>query len=88
MDNASDNKSRWVIAFFAWLVHLGWVKEAHISMMMPGHTHEDIDAAFGLISDQWRFDGKVLTPSTFKVMLKVRRSVRCASSYIFFLVFV
>eukprot|EP00965_Chrysotila_dentata_P258531 6213251-Pleurochrysis_carterae.AAC.4 len=46
IDNASDNKSRTVMTFFAWMVAIGWVKEVTISMMAPGHTHEDIDALF------------------------------------------
>lgn len=42
-----------------------------MSMMMPGHTHEDIDAVFGLISDQWSSEKKVLTPSNFTALIQV-----------------
>eukprot|EP00965_Chrysotila_dentata_P124706 4122840-Pleurochrysis_carterae.AAC.1 len=27
VDNASDNKDRWVIGFAAWLIEIGWVEE-------------------------------------------------------------
>eukprot|EP00965_Chrysotila_dentata_P189358 6173276-Pleurochrysis_carterae.AAC.4 len=70
LDNASDNKSRWVLGFFAWLVKLGWVKEVRISMMMVGHTHEDIDALFRRIAEYWARKGKVGTPSAFQRYLR------------------
>ena len=68
-DNAGDNKSRWVLGFCAWLIKRGWVKEVHLSMMMVGHTHEDIDAIFKLIQDLWRRLGFVLTPQDFFRMI-------------------
>eukprot|EP00965_Chrysotila_dentata_P141022 4661398-Pleurochrysis_carterae.AAC.1 len=36
LDNASDNKSRWMLGFFAWLVKLGWVKKVRLSMIDGG----------------------------------------------------
>ena len=36
LDNASDNKSRWILGFFGWMLLKGWVKEIFLSMMMPG----------------------------------------------------
>ena len=71
MDNASDNKNRTVLAFFAWMVAVGWVKVVTISMMAPGHTHEDIDALFKRIVERWKQLGHVLTPKGFKTMLQV-----------------
>eukprot|EP00965_Chrysotila_dentata_P005871 193158-Pleurochrysis_carterae.AAC.1 len=53
LDNAGDNKSRWVIGFFGWLIKLAFVKEVRLSMMMVGHTHEDIDAVFRRVSEYW-----------------------------------
>eukprot|EP00965_Chrysotila_dentata_P090972 3003342-Pleurochrysis_carterae.AAC.1 len=70
MDNAADNKNRWVLGFFAWAILQGWLEEVHLSMMMVGHTHEDIDAIFKRITDQWREKKKVLTPSGFLCMLQ------------------
>eukprot|EP00965_Chrysotila_dentata_P214814 6188401-Pleurochrysis_carterae.AAC.1 len=46
MDNASDNKCRWILGLCAWSIKRGWIKEAEIDMMLVGHTHEDIDAVF------------------------------------------
>eukprot|EP00965_Chrysotila_dentata_P260345 6213872-Pleurochrysis_carterae.AAC.2 len=37
---------------------------------MVGHTHEDIDATFKRITDQWREQKEVLTPSGFLCMLQ------------------
>eukprot|EP00965_Chrysotila_dentata_P117011 3867284-Pleurochrysis_carterae.AAC.1 len=68
-NNASDNKSRWVLGFCARLVRLGYVKEIHLSMMRPGHTHEDIDAVFSRISAYWRQFKRVLNPFSFMMML-------------------
>eukprot|EP00959_Pyramimonas_sp_CCMP1952_P084096 1758720-Pyramimonas_sp.AAC.1 len=39
--------------------------------MDVGHTHEDIDAVFRVISQRWQRDGYVLTPSGFRNMVKV-----------------
>eukprot|EP00965_Chrysotila_dentata_P129432 4278678-Pleurochrysis_carterae.AAC.1 len=54
LDNASDNKNRTVLAFFAWMEAVGWGKEVTISMMATGHTHEDIDALFMRIVERWK----------------------------------
>lgn len=70
IDNASDNKNRWVLGFFAWLVLIGWVKEVQLSMMMVGHTHEDIDALFKRITEHWRKIHYVLTPDSFMQCLQ------------------
>jgi hypothetical protein len=39
-DNASDNKNKSVMGFLAWMVLKGYIDEAELAMMMPGHTHE------------------------------------------------
>ena len=70
VDNASDNKNRWVLGFFAWVIKQGWVTEVRVSMMMVGHTHEDIDALFKLIVELWRRLRRVLSPSDFHQMLQ------------------
>eukprot|EP00965_Chrysotila_dentata_P096720 3196610-Pleurochrysis_carterae.AAC.2 len=61
---------RWVIGFCGWLVKRGWVKEVQLDMMLPGHTHEDIDAVFRCIYDYWKKRGVVLNPYEFKKMLR------------------
>eukprot|EP00965_Chrysotila_dentata_P158575 5238113-Pleurochrysis_carterae.AAC.1 len=70
MDNASGNKNRTVLAFFAWMVAVGWVKEATISMMAPCHTQVDIDALFKRIVERFKQLGHVLTPKGFETMLQ------------------
>eukprot|EP00965_Chrysotila_dentata_P149233 4928506-Pleurochrysis_carterae.AAC.1 len=71
MDNAFDKKKRKLLAFFAWMVAVGWVKEVTISVMTPGHTHEDIDAPFKRIVERWKQLGHVLIREVFKTMLQV-----------------
>eukprot|EP00965_Chrysotila_dentata_P108748 3592489-Pleurochrysis_carterae.AAC.1 len=46
VDNAADNKNRWVVGFAEWIVKNRWVEEVTFTMMEVGHTHEDIDAVF------------------------------------------
>eukprot|EP00965_Chrysotila_dentata_P186435 6156132-Pleurochrysis_carterae.AAC.2 len=58
LDNASDNKSRWMLGFFGWLVKLGYLKEVRLSMMMVEHNHEDIDAIFRCVSEYWKRKAK------------------------------
>eukprot|EP00965_Chrysotila_dentata_P224706 6194338-Pleurochrysis_carterae.AAC.1 len=69
LDNVSDNKSRWALSFFGWLITLGYVKEVRLSMMMAGHTHEDTDAIFRCVSDYWSRQGNCSTPSVFLTYL-------------------
>jgi hypothetical protein len=45
-----DNKNRTLFAYAGWLVAQGNFKEVHINFLLVGHTHEDIDAIFGVIS--------------------------------------
>ena len=45
-----DNKNRTVFGYCAWLVAQGHFKEVHVNFLLVGHTHEDIDAVFGIIS--------------------------------------
>eukprot|EP00965_Chrysotila_dentata_P234325 6200101-Pleurochrysis_carterae.AAC.1 len=69
LDNASDNKSRWMLGFYGGLIKLGYVKEVGLSMMMVGHTHEDIDSIFRRVSEYWKRQKKVHTPSVFLTYL-------------------
>ncbi|XP_052820260.1 uncharacterized protein LOC128246095, partial [Mya arenaria] len=45
-----ENKNHCVLAFAELLVSLNIFKEIHISFLMVGHTHEDVDVQFSLIS--------------------------------------
>ena len=43
MDSASDNKCRYVFAYFAHVVAVGGATDIELNFLMVGHTHEDID---------------------------------------------
>ena len=40
LDNASDNKSRYIIGMMGWLVEHNYVDQVEIVFLMVGHTHE------------------------------------------------
>ena len=69
-DNASDNKCWTVLLFLAMLVYHGYTAEVYFSFLLVGHTHEDIDALFSVISRFFRqipghaIEGK--TPQSFQ----------------------
>lgn len=50
MDNCHDNKTLSVFTFADKLVRDGIVDEVRISFLLVGHTHEDIDQLFSVIS--------------------------------------
>ena len=53
LDNCSgDNKNAWVLAFAHWLVEAGVFQKVKLSFLVVGHTHEDIDGCFGVLSRQ------------------------------------
>lgn len=55
MDNCSaDNKNRFVLAYLCFLVQQGIFKEILVSFLIVGHTHEDIDAMFSVITRRLR----------------------------------
>jgi hypothetical protein len=45
-----ENKNRWILGFFSWLINLGWFREIMISYLPPGHSHSDIDQMFSTLS--------------------------------------
>lgn len=54
MDNASDNKAHAVLAFVAHLVEGGVFDSVALNFLMVGHTHEDIDQLFSVISRRFK----------------------------------
>ena len=50
LDNAADNKNRYLLAFCALLVHTNVFRKVKISFLMVGHTHEDVEQVFSRIS--------------------------------------
>ena len=69
-DNASDNKCWTVLLFLAMLVQHNYTADIYLSFLLVGHTHEDIDALFAVISRHFRSipnhaaEGK--TPASFQ----------------------
>ena len=53
-DNASDNKCWTVLLFLGMLVYHNYTADVYFSFLLVGHTHEDIDALFAVISRHFR----------------------------------
>ncbi|WAR04394.1 hypothetical protein MAR_019763 [Mya arenaria] len=51
---ARENKNRFMLGFCELLIRLEVFREVHLSFLMVGHTHEDIDAQFSVISKTLR----------------------------------
>ena len=50
LDNTTgENKNETVLGFLAWLCAVGTFKKVTLSFLPVGHTHEDIDAVFGVL---------------------------------------
>ena len=45
-----ENKNQYMFALRATLVGLGYFAEVYLSFLLVGHTHEDIDQRFSVIS--------------------------------------
>ena len=53
LDNTTkDNKNKCVFGFFGWLVLTDVFKKVRVRYLSVGHTHEDIDALFGVLMQQ------------------------------------
>ena len=49
LDNATtDNKNQFIFAFCSLLTYHGVFQEVYINFLIVGHTHDDIDALFGM----------------------------------------
>ena len=50
LDNTTkDNKNAAVLGFLGWLVLIGCFEKVRVRFLPVGHTHEDIDALFGVL---------------------------------------
>ena len=77
-DNASDNKNWTLIAWFAMLVHHGYTKEVIFSFLLVGHTHEDIDQLFSVLSRYLKRLKHVMTPDEFQECMASSMASRSA----------
>lgn len=46
---AGQNKNRFVVWFFAWIVSIGMFDEAELNFLIAGHTKNECNGAFGCI---------------------------------------
>ena len=69
-DNASDNKCWTLLLFLAMLVYHRYTEEVMLSFLIVGHTHEDIDQLFSVLSRYLKKIGKVMGPSEFQSELQ------------------
>ena len=69
-DNASDNKNFAMIGFLAALVLHGYCHEIHLSFLLVGHTHEDIDQFFSVLTRHVAKLGVVKTPQAFQAEIQ------------------
>lgn len=53
-DNCRDNKNKCVVAFCSLLVETDVFSEVNFNFLMIGHTHEDIDQMFSVISRRFQ----------------------------------
>lgn len=52
-DNAGgENKNQWLMRYLSLLVDRGCFRSACLATLQVGHTHEDIDAIFGIMSTE------------------------------------
>ena len=78
-DNASDNKCWAFLLFFAMLVFHGYTLDVYFSFLIVGHTHEDIDQVFSILSRFLKRVGRVVDPVQFDADLKAAMGDRPAS---------
>jgi hypothetical protein len=49
---AKDSKNKFVLACCSLLVAKDIVKEVFVSLILVGHTHDDIDTSFGTVEHE------------------------------------
>jgi hypothetical protein len=49
---SSQNKNKYLFAFIAVLLFNGWFTDVHFNFLSVGHTHDDVDAMFGIFASQ------------------------------------
>ena len=86
VDNASDNKSRFVIGGLGWLVVHDYVNEVELTMLPVGHTHEDIDQVLGTPARKRPISitpcGLACTPHTCVYSMPARAQRACSLTHL------
>ena len=68
-DGGSENANQYVLAMLEFLVAKRLIKRIYMTRLPVGHTHEDIDACFGVIWN-WFKSKSIATPQEYKVGLE------------------
>lgn len=68
-DNASDNKSKWILGYFADLVYRGIFLNTSQCYLYRGHTHSIIDQIFSVIAELLR-QSRYVTQAAFDALLR------------------
>ena len=67
---ARDNKNRWLLAFFAHLIHKRWLSSVEIYYLAPGHSHDMVDReCFSPLGHRYRNKHSFWTPPEFPAFL-------------------
>ncbi|KAJ1436461.1 hypothetical protein B484DRAFT_428616 [Ochromonadaceae sp. CCMP2298] len=69
LDGGAENANKYVLAFMDWLVSKRIVKRVYFTRLPVGHTHEDIDACFGVIWNSFKKQN-VHSLQEFKIMVE------------------
>jgi hypothetical protein len=69
VDGGSENANKYVLALLELLVVKGVCRLIYYTRLPVGHTHEDIDACFGVIWGTFR-NNPCLTPNEYKERIK------------------
>jgi hypothetical protein len=72
-DSAGDNRNWAVFLFLAMLVYHNYTVEVYFSFLLVGHTHEDIDQLFSVISRYFRSgipESEAKTPQSFEQCMR------------------
>jgi hypothetical protein len=65
LDSAKDNKNKYVMAFMEYLVNCKVFDKIEVAFLLVGHTHEDIDQRFSVLSRHLDVHD-ALTPSEWR----------------------
>lgn len=74
LDNCSgDNKNKYVFSYLSLLTARGHFEEVIAGFLIPGHTHEDVDAMFGHFSEALMHDQASCLPDLMALLMNSRK---------------